>query len=185
MPLARIRADPSPMQRKSIWAAAVAVGLLAAGCGGGSHRGLPVLSITERDFHISAPQRRPRRRATRRAHEQRAGLARAADHPRHARPRCRLNADGFTIDEDALQTPAGRRTSTPPGQGVRNFVVHLTPGRYIVFCNMAGHAASGMQTSFRVRLARCARGTHSSDRSRPAAARRSPRSCSPSRSTPR
>ena len=61
-----------------------------------------------------------------------------------------------------LAPTASRSTRTPSttawsgridaaGPGVRNFVVHLKPGRYVVFCNMAGHAASGMLTSFRVR----------------------------------
>ena len=61
-----------------------------------------------------------------------------------------LNADGFTIDDDALE-PRVVSTIEPAGPGTRDFVVHLAPGRYIVLCNMAGHAASGMRTSFQVR----------------------------------
>jgi uncharacterized cupredoxin-like copper-binding protein len=64
--------------------------------------------------------------------------------------RLALRADGFTLDEDALQSRLVGAFE-PAGPGTRETVVHLTPGRYIVFCNMAGHAAGGMLTSFRVR----------------------------------
>jgi uncharacterized cupredoxin-like copper-binding protein len=58
--------------------------------------------------------------------------------------------DGFTIDEDALQHRLVGEIGAA-GPGVRAFVVRLPPGRYVIFCNMAGHAASGMLTSFRAR----------------------------------
>jgi uncharacterized cupredoxin-like copper-binding protein len=136
------------MRHKVIWPA-LAVVLSAAGCGGTTHRALPVVSITERDFHIAAP------------HEVRAGdvtvvlknlgpvshellIVHAGQNPLPRR------VDGFTIDENALQHRLVVAIE-PAGTGTRDVVVHLTPGRYILLCNMAGHAASGMQTSFRVR----------------------------------
>ena len=123
--------------------------LAVAGCGGTSHRALPVLSITERDFHITAPHVVP------------AGAVRLVltnkgpvshelliVHAMHgALP---IRPDGFTIDEDVLQRRLVFAIGAA-GPGVRDFVVRLPPGRYIVLCNMAGHAASGMQTSFRAR----------------------------------
>ncbi len=143
-------ADSHSMRHAWIRTAPAALVLLAiAGCGGGSHRTLPVLSITERDFHISV------------AHVVPAGALRLVlrnngpvSHElliiRAAHGRLPLNPDGFTVDEDALH----QRLVTyiePSGPGVRDFVIDLRPGRYIVLCNMAGHAASGMQTSFRAR----------------------------------
>ena len=126
-----------------------AVVLLAAGCGGASHRVLPVLSITERDCRIVMPRLVPAgevRIALRNkgpvSHELLIIHATSQGLPRRA--------DGFTVDEDAVE----RRLIghfEPAGPGTRDLVVHLTPGRYIVFCNMAGHAASGMLPSFRVR----------------------------------
>lgn len=133
------------MRQKLIWAGAVV--LLVAGCGGSaSHRVLPILSITERDFHISAP------------HQVEAGDVLV--HVKNKGPvshelmiihagssRLPLRADGFTIDQHALR----RRLVVhlePEGPSVTDVVVHLAPGRYIVLCNMAGHAAAGMQTSF-------------------------------------
>jgi uncharacterized cupredoxin-like copper-binding protein len=132
------------MRQTMIWPA-LALGLLAAGCGGASRHVLPVLSITERDFAIRAP------------HEVPAGDLLVVLKNRgpvshelliiHAgKNRLPIRADGFTIDEDALE----RRlviAIEPDAPGVRHAVVHLTPGRYILLCNMAGHAVGGMQTS--------------------------------------
>ena len=130
--------------------AGVAVtGLLITGCGA-AHRAIPVVSITERDFKIGAPHvlpagdvrivvrnRGPVSHELLIVHASRAGLP--------------LRADGFTIDEEALD----RRLVAvvePQRPGARNSVlVHLAPGRYILLCNMSGHAAGGMLTSFRVR----------------------------------
>ena len=136
------------MRHKAIWPALVVL-LLAAGCGGASRRVLPVLSITERDFAIRAP------------HEIRAGDVTVrlknlgpVSHELlivHAgRSPLPLRVDGFTIDEETLHNRLVAALE-PAGPGTRDLVVHLTPGRYILLCNMAGHAASGMQTSFRVR----------------------------------
>jgi uncharacterized cupredoxin-like copper-binding protein len=128
---------------------AAAIGLLAIGCGG-SYRAVPVVSVTERDFKIRAPRVVP------------AGDVRVVLHNkgpvshellivRASRERLPIRADGFTIDEQALD----RRligTIEPERPGTRSSViVHLVPGRYILLCNMSGHAAGGMSTSFRVR----------------------------------
>jgi uncharacterized cupredoxin-like copper-binding protein len=122
-----------------------AVGLLASGCGSGSHRALPVLSITERDFRITVTPTVP------------AGVVPVTLHNEgpvshelliiRAHGALPLRADGFTIDEDALHKRLVILLE-PMGPSTRHFVVHLVPGRYIVLCNMAGHAASGMKTSF-------------------------------------
>jgi hypothetical protein len=136
------------MRRNVIWPA-LAVTLLAAGCGGGSHRALAVVQITERDFHITVPHLVP-------AGDVRIVLTNKGPVTHeliiaHAAPgRLPRRADGFTIDEDALEHRLVDYFDRA-GPGTRDLVVHLTPGRYVIFCNMAGHAASGMTTSFRVR----------------------------------
>jgi uncharacterized cupredoxin-like copper-binding protein len=122
-----------------------AVGFLASGCGSGTHRALPALSISERDFHITVTPTVP------------AGYVSASLHNNgpvshelliiRAQGPLPLRADGFTIDEDALHKRLVILME-PMGPSRRHFVVHLVPGRYIVLCNMAGHAASGMKTSF-------------------------------------
>jgi uncharacterized cupredoxin-like copper-binding protein len=136
------------MRHNMIWPA-LAVMLLAGGCGGGSHRALRDVAITERDFHITVPRVVPagdvRIVLTNKGpvtHELMIIHAARGDLPR--RP------DGFTIDEDALEHRIVDHFERA-GPSTRYLVVHLTPGRYVIFCNMAGHAASGMTTSFRVR----------------------------------
>jgi hypothetical protein len=53
-----------------------------------------------------------------------------------------LRLDGLTVDEEALHAVATVEGVAPKGEGrVR---IHLAPGRYEVFCNMAGHFMAGM-----------------------------------------
>ena len=126
-----------------------AAGLLGAGCGGSSHRALPVVPITERDFKIQAPHLVP-------AGEVRVVITNKGPVSHellivHAsRHRLKTPPDGFTIDEDAIQRRLVGSVEAA-GPGTRDLIVDLTPGRYLVFCNMAGHEASGMLTSFVVR----------------------------------
>ena len=55
-------------------------------------------------------------------------------------------ADGITIDEDALEAAnVGALEPGAPGS-VRELRLHLSPGRYEMFCNMAGHYFGGMHT---------------------------------------
>jgi len=62
-----------------------------------------------------------------------------------------LRADGFTIDEDKLHRRLVAAIE-PQGPGKRSSVLlHLARGRYLLFCNMSGHAAGGMLISFQVR----------------------------------
>ena len=138
------------MRHMSIWAAAVAAAtLLGAGCGGASHRALPVVPVTERDFAISAPHLVP-------AGEVRVVITNKGPVSHellivHASSnRLPTNADGFTIDEDAIQRRLVGSVEAA-GPGTRDLIVDLTPGRYLIFCNMAGHEASGMLASFVVR----------------------------------
>ena len=59
--------------------------------------------------------------------------------------------DGYTIDEDRMghRLTAVVEPQRPGHDGGQ--VIHLRPGRYVIFCNMAGHYAAGMHRSFRVR----------------------------------
>jgi uncharacterized cupredoxin-like copper-binding protein len=53
-------------------------------------------------------------------------------------------SDGLTVDEEGLEpVTLGALEPGAPG-GVRELRLHLTPGRYEVFCNMAGHYMGGM-----------------------------------------
>ena len=58
-----------------------------------------------------------------------------------------LRSDGYTVDEESMEhDEVGALEPGAPGE-VRELPVHLTPGRYEVFCNMAGHYFGGMRTS--------------------------------------
>ena len=53
-----------------------------------------------------------------------------------------LRRDGLTVDEEALHEVGAVEGVDP--QGVRRVRLHLAPGRYELFCNMAGHFMAGM-----------------------------------------
>ena len=55
-----------------------------------------------------------------------------------------LRSDGFTINEELLDR-ATVLTEEPQAPGtVHDLRLHLKPGRYELFCNMAGHYLGGM-----------------------------------------
>lgn len=55
-----------------------------------------------------------------------------------------LRGDGSTVDEETLKrATVGMLEAGEPG-GSRRLRVHLAPGRYELFCNMAGHYQGGM-----------------------------------------
>jgi uncharacterized cupredoxin-like copper-binding protein len=121
-------------------------GLLAlAGCGAGSSSSahIRVVRIGERDFHITAPRHlapgRVRLEVANHGpdlHE----LILVRD-PSGALP---LRTDGLTVNEEAL-APVELGSLEPGAPGsLRALTVTLRPGRYEIFCNMAGHYMGGM-----------------------------------------
>jgi hypothetical protein len=63
---------------------------------------------------------------------------------RSRRSRLPLRLDGLTVDEEAVRAVATVEGVAPERAGrVR---LHLAPGRYEVFCNMAGHFMAGMHS---------------------------------------
>jgi uncharacterized cupredoxin-like copper-binding protein len=118
-----------------------------AGCGGtpppapGS-----VLGIGERDFHITAPARTSAGEVTLRVHN--AGpdthelfivrAPQAASLP--------LRADAMTVDESAIETRTVTNVDAIAPGSTRDAHLRLAPGRYLLFCNMAGHYRGGMHS---------------------------------------
>jgi len=102
--------------------------------------------VTERDFRISAAPTRVaagdvvlsvRNRGPER-HEFIVVRAHGAALP--------LRVDGVTVDEDALKAAkVGALEPGTPGS-LRELRLRLAPGRYELFCNMAGHYLGGMHT---------------------------------------
>jgi uncharacterized cupredoxin-like copper-binding protein len=55
-----------------------------------------------------------------------------------------IRADGITVDEEAIEPRiAGAWEDAKPGTRDQ-LQLHLEPGRYVLFCNMAGHYLGGM-----------------------------------------
>jgi uncharacterized cupredoxin-like copper-binding protein len=123
----------------------VLAAVLAVGCGSAQKTGpgRAVVAITERDFKISAPAKVAAGTTVLRAvnrgpdeHELIVAKIGAQGLP--------MRTDGLTLDEEALQhSEAGALEPGAPGSQ-RDLEVKLTPGRYVFFCNMAGHYMGGM-----------------------------------------
>ena len=116
----------------------------------GDRSGLPVLKVSERDFRIKAPRYV-------RAGELRLQVGNQGPDThellvvRFAGAHLPLRPDGFTVNEGALKSvTAVTFQGSEPG-GHREAVVQLARGRYILFCNMAGHYLGGMHTTVIVR----------------------------------
>ena len=56
-----------------------------------------------------------------------------------------LRADNITVDEDALEPVTVDEVEAEPPGVERVLGVKLRPGRYELFCNMAGHYLGGMR----------------------------------------
>jgi hypothetical protein len=128
----------------------VLVGSTACSFLTGGRNGLPAMKVSERDFRITAPR------------YVRAGQLRVqvrnqgpGTHDllvvRFAGGHLPLRPDGVTVNEGALRrVTVARFEGSGPG-GHREAVVRLAPGRYILFCDMAGHYLAGMHTTVIVR----------------------------------
>jgi uncharacterized cupredoxin-like copper-binding protein len=121
--------------------------LVASACSAGGRTaaaGRRLVRVNERDFHITvAPTHVP------------AGdmllVVRNQGPDTHeliivrSQARLPLRRDGLTVDEPALD-PVTVASLDGAGPGaVRRERLHLAPGRYELFCNMAGHFMAGMR----------------------------------------
>src|SRR5207245_9578609 len=126
---------------------------LVAGCRT-SHRlavRARVVDVTERDFAISVSQRQIAAgtvvfRATNRgpdSHELIVTRVRDRKLP--------LRSDGLTLSEEELQKSIVGTLEPGQPNSVRELRVRLSPGRYVLFCNMYGHFMGGMRADVVVR----------------------------------
>jgi uncharacterized cupredoxin-like copper-binding protein len=125
------------------------LGGACAGAGGSADRPATVIHVSERDFGIHIPARIPAGHVRLVVHNRGPDMhelivVRASD------PDLPLRPDASTIDEDILApTTLGVLEPGPPGS-TRDLDLHLRPGIYQVFCNMAGHYLGGMSATFTV-----------------------------------
>jgi uncharacterized cupredoxin-like copper-binding protein len=132
-------------------ATAIGVPLLATSAGrAGTARSAGTVRVTERDFSISAPKSVNAGRVTivvrnhgPDTHE--LIVVRENGHP------LPLRADGLTVNEEALQPRTAVSLDGGASGSVRQVHVDLAPGRYVLFCNMAGHYMGGMHTTLVVK----------------------------------
>jgi uncharacterized cupredoxin-like copper-binding protein len=61
-----------------------------------------------------------------------------------------MRADGLTIDEDALGDRVVGVVEGESPDAREDLDLQLEPGRYVLFCNMAGHYLGGMYTEIEV-----------------------------------
>jgi uncharacterized cupredoxin-like copper-binding protein len=129
------------------WLSVVALTVLvASACSAGGRvagAGQTLVHVSERDFHIAVT---PNHIA--------AGevlvVVRNHGPDTHelimvdSRSRLPLRLDGLTVNEGALSAvTVASLDGAGPGR-VRQVRLHLAPGRYELFCNMAGHFMAGM-----------------------------------------
>jgi hypothetical protein len=133
-------------------AAALSVALPLSGCAAGAHDAAvgSVVRLTERDFRISAPKEVAAGDVVLRV-ENRGPDAHELIVVRAGKGLLPLRGDGVTVNEEAVQ--GSEVGALEPGQpnSVRELQVHLTPGHYILFCNMSGHFLGGMHHELVVR----------------------------------
>jgi uncharacterized cupredoxin-like copper-binding protein len=134
------------LRRAALAACAIAVLALAAGCGSArtDANGAPVINVTEKDFRISAPARVPAGEVTLRVHndgpdEHELIISRAP-----ASWKLPIRKDGFTVNEEAIEASEPGVLEPGAPDSTRTLNVKLAPGRYIFYCNMAGHFMGGM-----------------------------------------
>ena len=136
---------------------AITAALMAAGMVSGCARDAKgvssptILKVTERDFAITAPR------------TVRAGDIEFMSHNRgpddhelivvreNSAAKLPMRSDGITVDEDALESVKAGGLEPFASGTVSVLHVNLTPGRYILFCNMAGHFLGGMHRTLVVR----------------------------------
>jgi uncharacterized cupredoxin-like copper-binding protein len=125
---------------------------LLCGCGAAAPASAPApaaAAIAEKDFRISAPATLPA--GTVDLDVDNIGpVAHELVVVRGTKRGLPLRADGITVDEDKIEDRTAGALEPQP-EGVHDLQVSLTPGRYVLICNMTGHYRAGMHTQIRVR----------------------------------
>jgi uncharacterized cupredoxin-like copper-binding protein len=138
-----------PPYRLAAIALVVLVVSTAAGCSSSQHRarkGETVVRVSESDFRISTRTAVVPAGDVQLAVHNKGPVAHEMIVVRAQSSGLPLRTDGMTLNEEALE-PAivGTLEAGEPGR-VRQMHVRLKPGRYVLFCNMAGHYRGGMHT---------------------------------------
>jgi uncharacterized cupredoxin-like copper-binding protein len=105
-----------------------------------------MVQVTERDFRITAPKTLSAGRVTLRVNNEGPDVHELLVARVGGGAPLPLRPDGLTVDEERIQAATlGNLEPSRPGS-TRELRIDLTPGRYILFCNMYGHYRGGMRT---------------------------------------
>lgn len=141
------------VSRKTPALALVALALAVSGACAPSQGPQPargtIIRVQERDFNISAPGAVPTGDLLLQVRN------RGPDSHEllvvRINGRLPLRRDDLTVDEEALDAETVGILEPGEAGSVRQLRVHLTPGHYQLFCNMAGHYMAGMHREMVVR----------------------------------
>jgi uncharacterized cupredoxin-like copper-binding protein len=106
--------------------------------------------VTERDFSIRAPTTMASGDVVLRVHN-RGPVGHELIVVRALSAQLPMRRDGLTVDEELLQRRDLGALEPHDAPVTRDLALHLTPGRYVLFCNMAGHFIGGMHRVLVVR----------------------------------
>jgi uncharacterized cupredoxin-like copper-binding protein len=117
----------------------------AAACGGGNRtaQGEQIARVTEKDFAITAPKRL-RAGEIRLVAENEGPDTHELIVVRDDGRLLPLRTDGLTVDEETLEPRIAAVLEGYAPKAERSVTLRLQPGRYTLFCNMAGHYLGGM-----------------------------------------
>lgn len=121
---------------------------LLAGCSSGSTDNAaraPVVRVKERDFKITVAPARVHAGAVRLVLRNKGPDAHELLVVRASGTALPLRSDGLTVNEESLEPATVGVIEGKEPDTVEELVLHLKPGRYELFCNMAGHYLGGMR----------------------------------------
>ena len=122
--------------------------LALAGCSSGSSHSAsraPTLQVKERDFRIAISPTKVHAGTVRVVVHNRGPETHELLIVRSSREELPLRTDGLTVNEEALDSATVTVVEGKAPGTTEDLVVHLKPGRYELFCNMAGHYLGGMR----------------------------------------
>jgi uncharacterized cupredoxin-like copper-binding protein len=124
------------------------IGLAISGCSGKEQETRsqrPEVRVTERDFKIAVTRKPVRAGKVTLAVDNRGPASHELIVVKARGTRLPLRRDGMTVDEEVLE-PVIPGALEPESPGPHRLELRLTPGRYELICNMAGHYFGGMRT---------------------------------------
>jgi uncharacterized cupredoxin-like copper-binding protein len=104
-----------------------------------------VVRVTERDFRITVSPTRVSAGDVRLVLRNRGQDTHELLIVRTKGGRLPLRTDALTVDEEVLDPAMAGVIEGEPSGSVHALRLHLRPGRYELFCNMAGHYLGGMR----------------------------------------